>query len=88
MIAEGGHITHPLLSHSIPLFFSASPAPCPVQHAFSFRLPPRFEDEGTQRPLPPTYEVNFSGVPGIRAVVRYWMTIKLVRKKLWKRKEV
>ncbi|KAF8320360.1 hypothetical protein DL93DRAFT_1835567 [Clavulina sp. PMI_390] len=87
VIAEGGSSVTPLLSHTIPLFFSASPTTCPATHTFSYRLPPRFEDGDTRRALPPTYEVNFSGVPGVRAEVRYFITIKLVRQKLWKRKE-
>ncbi|KAF9510684.1 hypothetical protein BS47DRAFT_1299907 [Hydnum rufescens UP504] len=88
LIAEGGTITHPLLSVSIPLFYSTTPTTCSETHPFSCRLPTRFDDSGTQRPLPPTYEVNFPGVPGIRAAVRYWMTVRLVRKKIWRRKEL
>ena len=88
VIAEGGTIVHPLLSVSIPLLYSATPVACPETHPFSCRLPIRFDDSGVQRPLPPTYEVNFPGIPGIRAAVRYWMTVKFVRKKVWRRKEL
>ena len=64
-----------LLRHAKPLFR-------PV-----YRLPPRFDGENVRRPLPPTYEVNFTGVPGVRAVVRYSITVKFIRQKLWKWKE-
>lgn len=87
-IAEGGTHTHFLLSHSIPLFYSATPATCPASHSFTYRLPLKFDDGGHLRGLPPTYEVDFRGVPGLRAIVRYWITVKLSRKKIWKRKEV
>lgn len=87
-IAEGGTNSIPFLSHSIPLFYSATGSTCPAVHAFSYRLPLKFDDDGHSRGLPPTYEVNFRGVPGLRAVVRYWITVKLVRKKIWKRKEM
>ena len=87
VIAEGGAITHSLLSHRIPLFYSATPSRCSGRYTFAFRLPSHFDDEDTRRPLPPTYEVNFTGVPGLRAVVRYSIIINFSRQKLWKRKE-
>src|SRR6266849_819108 len=87
VIAEGGATTHQVLSHTIPLFYSATPNRCSDRYTFAYRLPPRFDDENVRRPLPPTYEVNFTGVPGVRAVVRYSITVKFMRQKLWKRKE-
>jgi len=87
VIAEGGTATHQLLSHTIPLFYSATPSRCAERYTFAYRLPPRFDDEGARRALPPTYEVNLPGVPGVRAVVRYSITVNFTRQKLWKRKE-
>ena len=60
------------------------PPSVPRRQPFSFRLPRTFldpppnsnnrdrdeeEERGVRRALPPSYEVNFGGVPGIRAVL-------------------
>ncbi|KAE9389391.1 hypothetical protein BT96DRAFT_890101 [Gymnopus androsaceus JB14] len=57
---------------------SSNPATCSRIIPFSTVLPPTFKDGDREFPLPPSYEVNFTGIPGlyikctyaIRAIVK------------------
>ncbi|KDQ20140.1 hypothetical protein BOTBODRAFT_51476 [Botryobasidium botryosum FD-172 SS1] len=87
-IAEGGKVKHSLLHISLPLYDAAtSNTPCPSTLNFRQIIPTTYNDNGNQRPLPPTYEVHLPGVPGLRATVKYTINVTIVRKKFWNRKE-
>ncbi|KXN88093.1 hypothetical protein AN958_07552 [Leucoagaricus sp. SymC.cos] len=52
----------------------------PCQLRFSVRLPATFRDDsGEERPIPPTYAVDFHGVPGLFVRVSYFMQILIRR---------
>ncbi|KAF8823180.1 hypothetical protein HHX47_DHR10000253 [Lentinula edodes] len=51
---------------------------CPRLIPFSTILPPTFKDGNHEYPLPPSYEVNFTGIPGLYAKCTY--TIRAIVK--------
>lgn len=67
--------------------------------SFSYTLPLTFDEEpprianepvpvGTvQRQLPPTYLVQYDGIPGIRAEVKYAIKVHVERKRFWNLKK-
>ncbi|KAJ3767559.1 hypothetical protein FB446DRAFT_696162 [Lentinula raphanica] len=50
---------------------SATTSTCPRVIPFSTILPPTFKDGDREYPLPPSYEVNFTGIPGLYAKCTY-----------------
>ncbi|KAJ3731370.1 hypothetical protein DFJ43DRAFT_1079887 [Lentinula guzmanii] len=50
---------------------SSTSAACPRLIPFSTVLPPTFKDGDREYPLPPSYEVNFTGIPGLYAKCSY-----------------
>ncbi|QRV84050.1 hypothetical protein RhiJN_12066 [Ceratobasidium sp. AG-Ba] len=79
-IADSGSTNTAFLSHTIRLYPSATcpaSAPCPGVLSFKWPLPTTYLDTWgnphthRNRPLPPTYELTITEVPGLRARVRY-----------------
>lgn len=58
----------------------------PDELPFSLRLPLTCEEGVWNNPLPPSYEIQLTGIPGLRAVVQYniWViadtTTRVLRK--------
>ncbi|KAL0960777.1 hypothetical protein HGRIS_005798 [Hohenbuehelia grisea] len=75
-IAEGGTTTAKLCLDTDSLWLKAeSSGPCPAILPFSLQLPNHFECEGETVPLPPTYDVKLSGVPGFNATIEYSISV-------------
>nr|GAT51816.1 predicted protein [Mycena chlorophos] len=91
MISEGGSLSHKLIDSTCSLWSSHSPSPststCPGAIPFSFPLPSKFQDENlVAHPLPPSYEVPFSEMPGMFLRTTYWLTITVTRTRSKSRK--
>ncbi|KAJ3570108.1 hypothetical protein NP233_g4618 [Leucocoprinus birnbaumii] len=53
---------------------------CPCQIEFSVRLPATFRDDhGEERPLPPTYSVDFHGIPALYVRTSYFIQMLITR---------
>lgn len=53
---------------------------CPSQIEFSVRLPTTFrDDQGEERPLPPTYAVDFHGIPALYVRTSYFIQFLIAR---------
>ncbi|KAK7468922.1 hypothetical protein VKT23_003418 [Stygiomarasmius scandens] len=71
-IAEGGTVSAKLCLDTALLWIKdPSGSPCPPSISFSLNLPNTFEFDGKTYPLPPTYEVKLSGLPGFHASIDY-----------------
>lgn len=69
-IAEGGGSSVKFCLDSSLLWVRAN-NDCPSTHKFRLNLPPNFTWEGKTYPLPPTYAVKLSGIPGFNASIEY-----------------
>ncbi|KAG8928412.1 hypothetical protein FRC02_006932 [Tulasnella sp. 418] len=97
-IAEGGTHSAVFLDQDISLYpKDDTDAQCPSILPFAYALPTTYHEDQPhapgdpapppiKRPLPPSYECEFDGVPGLRAQVRYMIRVEVTRKKIWKRK--
>ncbi|KDQ25451.1 hypothetical protein PLEOSDRAFT_1113446 [Pleurotus ostreatus PC15] len=75
-VAEGGHTSAKLCLDSQQLWFkSDGGGQCPTTLPFSLTLPTHFEYEGKTYPLPPTYDVKLSGLPGFTATIDYSISV-------------
>ncbi|KAG9022996.1 hypothetical protein FRB95_013869 [Tulasnella sp. JGI-2019a] len=93
-ISEGGMSTYAFLEHAEKLYNSADYQPnastCPSMLTFSYTLPTAYTEHSTDSPepleraLPPTYEVAYDGIPGMRVAVKYTIKFRVERKRLWK----
>lgn len=94
-ISEGGTSAFTFLEHVIKLYTSAdqpnASGACPSMLTFAYTLPTTYTEnptidspEAIERALPPTYQIAYDGVPGMRAQVRYVIKFKVDRKRLWK----
>lgn len=71
-IAEGGTASAKLCQCTVVLWTRENNySVCPTSFAFAFRLPTTFTNEGKTYPLPPTFRVKLSGLPGFTASVKY-----------------
>ncbi|KAL0960782.1 hypothetical protein HGRIS_005803 [Hohenbuehelia grisea] len=77
-ISEGGSKSHSLVNDSFTLWRSSTcQDSCPSTIPFSIIIPSSYEDGDRSRPLPPSYDVAFPGVPGLFAKVVYNLVIIL-----------
>ncbi|KAG8852944.1 hypothetical protein FRB96_008463 [Tulasnella sp. 330] len=94
-ISEGGTSSFAFLEHTIKLYNTAdrpdASRTCPSMLTFSYTLPTTYTENSTidspeaiERALPPTYQIAYDGVPGMRAEVKYAIKFKVDRKRLWK----
>ncbi|KAJ8518399.1 hypothetical protein ONZ45_g4526 [Pleurotus djamor] len=75
-IAEGGHTSAKLCLDSQTLWTKNTDGDhCPATLPFSLSLPTTFTYEEDTYPLPPTYDVKLSGLPGFTATVDYSITV-------------
>ncbi|KDQ62639.1 hypothetical protein JAAARDRAFT_171170 [Jaapia argillacea MUCL 33604] len=73
-VAEGGTTSVTLCLDKATLFSRGSSS-CPAVLPFSLLLPPSFSDGRSTYPLPPTYEVHLSGLPGFRSTIEYSVSV-------------
>ncbi|EPQ51092.1 hypothetical protein GLOTRDRAFT_118131 [Gloeophyllum trabeum ATCC 11539] len=81
-IAEGGTTSVTLCSEKTTLWSkrsSSEPGSCPSTLRFSLTIPTTFSDSKGTYPLPPTYEVHLSGLPGFRANIDYSVSVTVYR---------
>lgn len=88
-IAEGGKKTKSLFS-STHIIWSRSPhtPPCPESLPFVIAMPYTYTDNDRVRPLPPSYQVIFPGVPGLFAHSVYNVTVRVTRERRLLRRKV
>ncbi|TFK40753.1 hypothetical protein BDQ12DRAFT_601824 [Crucibulum laeve] len=80
-ISEGGSTSFVLVKDTYTLWKdSNSLNACPSQLPFTIILPSTYQDGGESRPLPPTYEANFPGVPAlfVRSSYRIHVTVRRI----------
>ncbi|KAG8945482.1 hypothetical protein FRC04_000767 [Tulasnella sp. 424] len=65
-------------SYTLPLTFTEDPPP----------IPPPPNPGPVERQLPPTYSVNYEGIPGVRAEVKYTIKVLVERKRFLGLKKV
>ncbi|TFK52174.1 hypothetical protein OE88DRAFT_1368232 [Heliocybe sulcata] len=80
-IAEGGTTSSTLCSEKRTLWTKdeSSQGSCPSSLPFSLTLPTTFSDGKGSYPLPPTYEVHLSGLPGFQATTDYSVSATVYR---------
>ncbi|KLO05631.1 hypothetical protein SCHPADRAFT_1002801 [Schizopora paradoxa] len=88
-IAEGGKKTKSLFSSSHTVW-SRSPhnPPCPESLPFVIAMPYTYTDNDRVRPLPPSYQVIFPGVPGLFAHSIYNITVRVTRERRLLRRKI
>ncbi|KAF8895631.1 hypothetical protein BD779DRAFT_1619326 [Infundibulicybe gibba] len=76
-IAEGGTSSAKLCLNTAVLWSrdAANPTACPSTLDFRLELPVVFQFEGKTYPLPPTFDVKLSGLPGFTATIDYSVTV-------------
>ncbi|KAF8967179.1 hypothetical protein BDZ97DRAFT_1656721 [Flammula alnicola] len=79
-IAEGGTAVAKLVLDTAMLWFKDSANPmCPQSLGFSLALPTTFTYEDKTYPLPPTFDVKLSGLPGFIATIDYSVTAVIAK---------
>nr|GAT51814.1 predicted protein [Mycena chlorophos] len=84
MISEGGSSSQKLIDDTYTLWSLSSPLPstssCPGMLPFSVALPTKYyDDDHVARPLPPSYEVPFSTMPGMFFHSKYFLSVNITR---------
>lgn len=85
-IAELSPTTHVLFSQRHVLWKRAEQEECPRTVDFDIPFPLTHESKGGERPLPPSFEMHFTDVPGLHAEIAYTLTVKISKPRLgsWK----
>ncbi|KAJ8520674.1 hypothetical protein ONZ45_g2531 [Pleurotus djamor] len=79
-ITEGGSKSHSLVNDSYKLWSRSSEnRTCPGTVTFTLLFPANYQDGDKERPLPPSYESAFPGVPGLFAKCYYTLTISIAK---------
>ncbi|KAI3614299.1 hypothetical protein WG66_000120 [Moniliophthora roreri] len=86
---NGGSKSVKTINETFDLWSTSSSTPtCPETLPFATVLPSTFQDGDTSRPLPPSYEVTYTGVPGLFAKCSYYLQILIKsRSPIWTRKK-
>jgi len=79
-IAEGGTTSAKLCLDTVVLWRrDPVPSVCPSSFPFSLNLPTTFTYEDKTYPLPPTFDVKLSGLPGFIASIDYSVSATIVK---------
>ncbi|GLB38635.1 hypothetical protein LshimejAT787_0505000 [Lyophyllum shimeji] len=79
-IAEGGTTSAKLCLDTVVLWRrDSSHSMCPSNLPFSLDLPPMFTYEDKTYPLPPTFDVKLSGLPGFTASIDYSVSATILK---------
>ncbi|KAK7049934.1 hypothetical protein VNI00_005364 [Paramarasmius palmivorus] len=81
-----------IINETFTLWTSCSTSPstsvCPQALPFAAIFPSTFRDGTIERPLPPSYEVTYIGIPGLFAKCSYSLEVLIrSRSPIWKRKK-
>ena len=88
-IAEGGEAERVLVSEVHELWRKRGSASCPTIVGFCVPFPLSYVDERGNNALPPTFDAQFFGVPGLLAQTSYSLSVLVTRPRLtaWKKQQ-
>ncbi|KDQ25454.1 hypothetical protein PLEOSDRAFT_1019990, partial [Pleurotus ostreatus PC15] len=82
-ISEGGSKSHKLVNETYTLWSrkdaTAEQPICPYSVPFSLLIPSTYEEGDKTRPLPPSFDTAFPGVPGLFAKCIYTLVVTIVK---------
>ncbi|GJE99014.1 hypothetical protein PsYK624_152520 [Phanerochaete sordida] len=82
-LMEGGSSYRVLFSTEHSLWTQDDPGECPRPVSFFTPFPSTFTTSLEPYPMPPTFDASFSGTPGLRVQVFYFLSVRVIRPPLW-----